>query len=200
MGEYIAAFKAKPKDLLQHGVKGQKWGIRRSSSQLRSAAKARGDAPEKKTGSSDAKKATSPSTPANKPAGDTQDKVESSSDRYARLSAQAKAGKADAMTEQDLKFFNARTEALAKINKMNETQPSWLRETTSRVIQQSAQRQMQTLSDTLVDKYVGDPLKNALKDKTTETVEDAIKRGASETLRKRAIDEGIKKIVDAKKS
>lgn len=200
MGDYIAAFKAKPKDLQQSGVKGMKWGVRRSSSELRAAAKARGDTKAKKAESAAAKKESTSSAPAKKPAGDIQDKVESSADRYARLAEQAKAGKASAMTEQDLKFFNARTEALAKINKITETQPSWLRDTTTKVIQQSAQRQMQTLSDNLADKYIGDPLKNALKDKTTETVEDAITRGASEAIRKKTIEEGIKKIVDASKS
>jgi hypothetical protein len=156
MPDYIAAFKASPKDLVHYGVKGQRWGIRRSSSQLRSAAKARGDAPAKKSESKD------DSSTSTKKA-DAPDKVETSTERYARLAGQAKAGQASAMSEADLKFFNARTEALAKVNKLNETNPSWLRDTTTKVIQQSAQRQMQTLADTLADKYVGDPLKLAVK-------------------------------------
>lgn len=165
MRDYIAAYLATdPEDDLEHhGVKGQQWGIRRSSSALRAAAKARGDAPAKKAEASDATKKAATAAPAKKPAGDIQDKVETSSDRYARLASQAKSGKASEMTEQDLKFFNARTEALAKINKMNETSPGWLRETTVKVIQQSAQRQMQAISDTVADKYVGDPLKAAIK-------------------------------------
>lgn len=136
------------------GVKGMHWGVRRSSSELRSAAAARGDTKPK----TDVKSAG-----AKKPPGDIQDKVEGSAERYARLAGQAKAGQAGVMSDQDLKFFNARTEALSKINKLNEDKPSWLKETTTKVIQQSAQRQMQGLADAVADKYIGDPLKNAIK-------------------------------------
>lgn len=138
------------------GVKGMKWGVRRDSSALRAAAAARGD-------SADKPKSDVKSSAAKKPAGDIQDRVESSSDRYARLTADVKAGRADKMTEQDLKFVNARTEALAKVNKMAEEKPSWLKDTATKVVQQSAQRQMQTVADTLADKYIGDPIKDAIK-------------------------------------
>lgn len=174
MSDHIASFKAKSEivamrvveegDKEDHGVKGQRWGVRRSSSALRAAAKTRGPAPAKKE-STDEKAPASSGSSVKKPAGDIQNHVESSSDRYARLESQAKAGKASDMTEQDLKFFNARTEALAKINKMNEEKPSWLRETSVKVIQQSAQRQMQTVADSLADKYIGDPIKTAIKGK-----------------------------------
>lgn len=144
------------------GVKGMKWGVRRSSSALRSAAAARGDkkAPADKP-KTDVK--TTTSSGAKKPAGNIQDNVESSSARYSRLTAEVKAGKASDLTEQDLKFVNARTEALAKVSKMAEEQPSWLKDTATKVVQQSAQRQMQTLADTLADKYIGDPIKTAIK-------------------------------------
>lgn len=159
--EYIAAFKASPRDMVQAGVKGMRWGVRRDRAQLRAAAKARGDAPAKKA--PEEKAPASSASSATKPKGNIQDNVESSADRYARLESQAKAGRASEMTEQDLKFFNARTEALTKINKLTEEQPSWLRDTATKVIQQSAQRQMQGLADTLADKYVGDPIKAAIK-------------------------------------
>lgn len=161
--DYIAAFKASPKDLLQYGRKGMRWGVRRSSAELRAAGPVKG--PAKKESTDEKAKASSGSSGIKKPAGDIQDKVESSADRYARLESQAKSGKASDMTEQDLKFFNARTEALAKINKLTEEQPSWLRDTATKVVQQSAQRQMQTLADTLADKYIGDPIKTAIKGK-----------------------------------
>lgn len=69
------------------------------------------------------------------------------------------------MSDTDLKFFNARTDALAKVNKLNETNPGWLATTTKAVVQQSAKRQMQMVSDTLADKYIGKPIADALKTK-----------------------------------
>lgn len=146
------------------GVKGMKWGVRRDKSALRSAAKARGDTPANKP-KADVKAASKNSTASEtkRPPGNIQDNVESSSDRYARLTSEVKAGRADKMTEQDLKFVNARTEALAKVQKMAEEKPSWLKETATKVVQTSAQRQMQTVADTLADKYIGDPIKVAIK-------------------------------------
>lgn len=162
MTDYIGAFIAKPKDLKHYGRKGMKWGQRIFSTG------SKGSDTKGKTGEGAGKaaapKPTTSSAPAKKPPGNIQDNVESSSTRYARLQNEVRSGGASKMTEQDLKFFNARTEALAKINKMNEEKPSWLRETTSKVIQQSAQRQMQSVADALADKYVGDPIKAALKD------------------------------------
>lgn len=174
MADHIASFKARPEmvalrvveddDAEQSGVKGMRWGVRRSSAALRAAAKARGDAPAKKE-STDEKAAASSGSSVKKPAGNIQDHVESSADRYARLESQARAGKASDMTEQDLKFFNARTEALAKIEKITAEQPSWLKETAVKVVQQSAQKQMQAVADTITDKYIGDPIKLAIKGK-----------------------------------
>jgi hypothetical protein len=166
MTDYIGAAMASGKDLKHYGRKGMKWGQRiftrgdgssKSSGGEKSKTKTESSAPAKKSGGSEA------SAPAKRPPGNIQDNVESSSTRYARLDAQAKSGRASEMTEQDLKFYNARTDALAKINKMNEVQPSWLRETGTKVIQQAAQRQMQSVTDALADKYIGDPIKNALK-------------------------------------
>lgn len=188
MPDYIAMRLEEEKDAEHYGVPGQRWGVRRSSAQLRAAAKV--NPPAKQA----AKKTETPAAPAKKPAGNIQDRVESSADRYSRLAAQAKDGRAKEMTQEDLKFFNARTEALSKVEKLNEKQPGWLRDTTTKVVQQSAQRQMQSIADTLADKYIGDTLKSAIKGKTEETVEQAIQRGASEALRKKAIEAGIKKI------
>jgi len=160
MTDYVGAFLASPKDILHYGRKGMKWGQKiftKSDDSGSSKGKSEAPASAAKSGGSGA------SAPAKRPPGNIQDNVESSSARYDRLAGQAKAGRASDMTEQDLKFFNARTEALAKINKLNEEKPSWLRETATKVVQQSAQRQMQTVADTLADKYIGDPIKDALK-------------------------------------
>ncbi len=163
--DYIAAFKASTRDVLHYGRKGMRWGVRRDRATLRAEGPPKSSAPAKKESTEKAVTTTSSSSPA-KPKGNIQDNVESSADRYSRLESQARAGKASDMTEQDLKFFNARTEALAKITKLNEEKPSWLKDTATKVVQQSAQRQMQGIADTLADKYIGDPIKDALKGAT----------------------------------
>lgn len=171
MRDYIAAFKARPKEMKQSGVNGMRWGVRRDRSALRAAAKARASAPAKKE-TTDEKAKVSSGSSEKKPPGNIQDNVESSSTRYARLTQEAKSGRANAMTEQDLKFYNARTDALAKINKMNEADPGWLSKTTKSVIQKSAQRQMQMVSDTIADKYIGKPIADALKTKAVIPKDD----------------------------
>jgi hypothetical protein len=122
-----------------------KWGVKRSRAERAAAAKKAG---------------TTPKAPAKKP--DT-DGPETSASRYDRLAGQAKAGKASEMSEADLKFFNARTEALAKVNKLNEEKPGWLAETSRKVIQTTAERQMQSIADSVADKYIGAPIKDAIK-------------------------------------
>lgn len=145
--EYIAAFKVSPNDMLQFGRKGMKWGVRRDRSELRTAGK---------------KASTSDKPAAAGSKGNIQDNVESSSSRYDRIAGTAKAGRAQELTEQDLKFFNARTDALAKVSKMNEVQPSWLAETSKKVIQQTAQNQMQAVADGIAKKYIGGPILDAI--------------------------------------
>lgn len=155
MTDYVGAAMAKPGDLLQYGRKGMKWGQRIFTSRDGS-----GDSKGETTGSSSAKKTEDAST-AKTPA-KTQDGPETSAQRYARIQAEVSTGRAKEMTSDDLKFFNARTEALAKVNRLNEKKPSWIRETTTTVIQSAAQRQMQMVANTLADKYVGDPIKQAI--------------------------------------
>lgn len=159
--DYLASFVPTSRDLKQSGVKGMKWGVRRDRSTLRKEAAKRGES--KPVVKKDA------ATP---PKGNIQDNVESSSTRYARLDSQAKSGRASDMTEQDLKFYNARTDALAKINKLNEVKPGWLAETSKNVIQKTAQRQMQMVSDTLADKYIGKPIADALKTTVSKPSDD----------------------------
>lgn len=181
MTDYLAAFLESPRDLKHYGRRGMKWGQRIFTKGTDSKSESKSDTPSTKAASS--------SAPAKRPPGNIQDNVESSSARYDRLANQARTGRASDMTEQDLKFFNARTEALAKINKLNEVQPSWLRETATKVVQQSAQRQMQGLADAITDKYIGDPIKAALKGAADSTTGNS--GGA-----KKSLAPDVKKIVD----
>lgn len=138
---YMAAVFVKPKDALQYGVPGMKWGQRRTKAQLRAAATTRGDTP------------SIPKKP---------DGPESSAARYSRLKAQAKAGLGSQMDDDDLRFFNARTEAIAKVNKLNQTDPGWLSKTSKKVMQQATQKMMQDIVDSVTNKYITIPVTDAL--------------------------------------
>jgi hypothetical protein len=158
MRDYLAFLRPDPDDAEHHGIKGMKWGIRRSDAQLANDTKSRAAKGHEVTPT---KKAAAATAGLKAATGE-----ETSSARYARLAAQAKAGKASDMSETDLKFFNARTEALAKINKLNETNPSWLSTTSKKVLQQAAQNTMQSVADGVAKKYISGPILESLPDPT----------------------------------
>ena len=162
--DYLAMRSKEPEDREDHGIKGMRWGIRRNDRQIvadQSKRQAKGEEVTKTAKSAAAAPSASGSQkPAQK--GNIQDNVESSQSRYARLASQANSGRASEMSEQDLKFFNARTEALAKINKMNERDPGWLSKTTKTVLQSTAQKTMQDISNGVANKYITSPVLDAI--------------------------------------
>lgn len=163
--DYLALRVKEARDAEQHGVKGMHWGVIRSTAQkardhLSRKAKGEETTSTKKSAAIE-KKATTEHTPGVKAITGE----ESSSQRYARLAQQAKSGQASDMSEQDLKFFNARTEALNKINKMNQTDPGWLSKTSKQVLQNAAQKTMQDIANGVTNKYVTNPVLEALEPK-----------------------------------
>lgn len=164
--DYLGVIRPKPEDRQDHGVKGMRWGIRRDPAALK-AASAKPAASGDDHKNAGIKAATG---------------EETSGARYARLAAQAKASGAESLSDADIKFFNARTDAVAKVNKMNEVKPGWLKTTTKTVLQQSAQKQMQAVADGIAAKYISTPVLDALKGsaeaaaaKSTETPKPTIK-------------------------
>lgn len=139
MKDYLAMRKVEGDDKLDHGVKGMKWGRRRTPAQLALA-----------RGSSDASSTKKTDVP------------ETSSARYNRLKAQAKEKGANSLDDEDLKFFNARTEAMAKINKMNQQDPGWLSETTKKIIQKTTQETLQNVASAVAQQYVTKPVVKSL--------------------------------------
>ena len=124
-------------DLLQHGVKGQKWGIRRTPAQLASASKSSGDTTKTSTS-------------------------ETSQDRYNRLKAQVKEKGAGTLSDDDLKFVTARAEAIARVSKMNQQDPGWLSEVSKRVLQKTAQESMQNIASAIATQYITRPVVKSL--------------------------------------
>lgn len=136
--DYLAVVTVDPNDKLDYGVLGQRWGVRRSSTELRSAT---------------AKRPTDKTDDLKKPSGS-----ESSTARYARLQAQAKTGGASKMEDDDLKFFNARTEAIAKVEKLNQSKPGWIQTVTKKVMQNTAEQQIQAIAASVANKYISKPI------------------------------------------
>lgn len=175
--DYLAAHRVAEEDAEQSGVKGMKWGVRRTKAQLAGASTASADKPD--------------DTPSGPP---------TAAQKYAQLKAQAKAGKASEMSAEDLKFFNARTEALAKINKLNEQKPGWLKKTVQDAILESGESQIKAITNAVAKKYVTDQLLSQLNKKAPETIESAVRKGAAERARKEAIEAGIEKALGRAKS
>jgi hypothetical protein len=155
MRDYLAILRPTDKDAVQYGILGMKWGRRRTDAQIAKDTINRKSSGEDVTQTQKAKAvvATGDETPAA---------------RYARLEVAAKSGSARNMSEDDLKFFNARTEALSKINKLNQTNPSWLQATSKKVLQQAAQTAMQDVTNGVAKKYITTPILDGLSKAATE--------------------------------
>lgn len=155
--DYLGALQVEPGDKLDYGVLGMKWGRRRSSAELQSdtAKRAASGAPVTQTKAA-AKATTSDDREVAQ--------FETSQAKYNRLRDQAKANGANSLDEADLKFVNARTEAIAKINKMNQQSPGWLSTTTKKVLQTASQKVMQEVTDSVAKKYITIPITKAITD------------------------------------
>ena len=156
-----------PEDALQYGVKGMKWGIRKDrgkggdggGSGEGKTSQTKGDQPGGKGGGK--QQSTEKSNPGLK----ALTGEETSSARYARLQTEAKSGLQTNWTDQDLKFFNARTEAIGKINKMYQKEPNWLVETLKDTAKQQAKNAL--------NQYVGNVTQNYIKELTKAPPESA---------------------------
>lgn len=170
--DYIGMILEDPDDVEHYGVPGMKWGQRRSDAQLKAAAASRGDSQSSSGGSEAAQ-------------------------RYERIKAQAKAGKAKDLSEEDLKWFNARTEALGKINKLTQKNPNWLKQTTNEVFKGVAKKSYQAIADAAVEKYVTGPLTDSIKKAGTKnlTFQERVQKAAKESVDKTTFENAVKSAV-----
>jgi hypothetical protein len=139
--DYLGKLDLDPEDKLDYGVPGMKWGRRKSEA----------------TGESkSAASKTIPKAPAN----------EGSAQKYDRLRAQIKSHGPNSLEPDELNFVTARTEAIAKINKMNVASPGWLTDTSKIVLQETTKTLMKDLAGAAVKEYIAKPLiKSAIKGK-----------------------------------
>jgi hypothetical protein len=156
------------RDGLWFGIKGMKWGVRRSDAEIRAAVAKKAAKGEPVTPTKTAAAVTKSASTS--PKSDTSSGSETSAQRYSRLAAVAKQGGASSLSDTDLKFFNARTDAVNKVNKMYETKPGWLKTTVKDVAQNTAKQQLQALASGTADKYISGPLLAGLKGKADTAV------------------------------
>lgn len=179
--DYLGMTKVEDGDGLWYGVLGMKWGRRRSDAALAAAEHARA-------------KAGEPVTPTVK----RSDGPESSHDRYARIAGIAKGGGAKGLSDDDLKFFNARTEAIKKVDKMFEHKPSWLRSTSEDVVRAVAKQQMQAVlaavATKMISARVSEALTQAQANAQKKAIEDGVKKGLEEAAKKAEISKTKNKI------
>lgn len=169
--DHIGMRTMQPGDKKDHGIKGQKWGVTRSAKDLAKGILQRKREGKDVTPTAKAEKVIAkesggdkkPESSDSKPAAKIPGIQEPAPERYARLQSEAKAGSAKDWNEADLKFFNARTEALSKVAKLNETQPGWLSTTAKGVLKTAAQRQLQQVANSVGDKYISEKISASLK-------------------------------------
>jgi hypothetical protein len=118
--------------LAHFGVKGMKWGIRKSDS----------------SGSSRGGSKSIPKASAN----------ETHGEKYNRLRSQIKTHGPNSVSTEDLNFVNARTEAIAKINKMNIASPGWLTDTSKVILQETTKTLMKDLAVKAGKQFIVKPL------------------------------------------
>lgn len=180
-------------DVVHYGVKGMKWGIRKKRESGGS-----GSGSDDKTSSGNASKGGGSNNAEKKPASKSGGSnpglkaltgEETSAGRYARLQAEAKGGGHTNWSEQDLKFFNARTEALTKVTKMYEQKPNWVVETLKDTAKQQARNALNQYANKMVTDFVGQATK---KKEAPSSIEDIANKKIADMKR----DAQVKALID----
>lgn len=178
--DYLAFHKVEPGDGEWHGVLGMRWGRRRSDAAIAADQAVRAASGEKVT-------------PTAKRDDVSSDGSETPQQRYARLAGVAKGGGSSTLNDDDLAFFNKRTEAIKKVDKMFEEKPTWIRQTSNDVVRAVAKQQMQAVLSTVATKYISGNINEAITKAQADARNAAIKEGI-----KKGLDDATKKVDIAK--
>lgn len=197
--DYVASSKSRLADLMHHGVKGMKWGVRRprgsdgtvsggaAKTDHVGTAKARpvkiGDVvPHTKspTGKIEITKIHSTKDtgthheadvtgkPTHKDLSHPARHTETSIERFDRLKAEAKAKGASKLNDDDLKFLNARADAVNKANKMFAEPDSKIKAAIKDAFEQAAKKQLNNAVDSLAQEVIGNRVKGKIERKFAE--------------------------------
>ena len=128
--DYLAMVTPKKGDKLDFGIKGMKWGVRRSKEQL-------------------AADKNSPTKPPEN---------ESSSDRYNRLLTQAKKSGGNSLTDEELRFVTSRGDAIRRVQQLSNEKPSWISDTAQQVLKNAAKQSLQSVANSVAKKYINDAI------------------------------------------
>jgi hypothetical protein len=135
--DYLASRTVEQNDALQHGVKGMKWGIRNGVGQA--AAKA---------GKPELSKPVS---------------GESSQQRYERLQQDVKHHGAKALSDADLKFMNARADAIKKVEALNAQNKNWVADATKKALKNTVNQELAKIAAGVAAAYISGPIVSAAK-------------------------------------
>ncbi len=164
MQDYVSHLteRAKTKgEMLHYGIRGMKWGVRRTDAQIAKDVVARKSKGEEVTATEKAKQALSSQG------------TESASQKYARMTAEAKAGGSSNWSDADLKFYTSRSAALNKVNKKFNANPGWLSTTSKKVMQNAAQKAMQDLANGITNKYITSKALEAINNDTAAKLRES---------------------------
>lgn len=148
--DYVGMIVESDEDGEWYGVKGMKWGVRKERSQLRAEAAQRAGTEKKsegQTSSTSAKKGGSSESP---------------NQRYARIQSESKAGRKDQLSDDDLQWFNKRAQAMERLEKIEDANPSWLKDTTAQVLREVAKETMKQVVGSVARTYISEPLVDAV--------------------------------------
>lgn len=174
---FVVDFKMES-DLEHHGIKGMKWGIRRSDKELGNETSSSSSENSSSGGSSSGSSSNEP--------------TESSQDRYERLKKAIKKKGAKSLSDQDLQFVNQRTNAIKQATKATERKKSTTEKILRDVGESTAKKVLKDVAEnyatkivtnTLIGKNRGNSLKTILENASGVTDEMRENKKAQKALK-----------------